>query len=72
MAKTHKFRVGDRVRFALGMRPVEGRVTEDRGPIGIKGRRLYRVEFDAEPGSPYQVELPAEQLESLPRAAAAG
>ena len=69
MAKAH-FRKGDRVRFTLGVRPVEGLVKEDRGPIGIKGRHLYLVEFGDDDESPSQVELPAEQLEAVPTAAA--
>ena len=60
-----QFRKGDRVRFKLGTRFVHGLVKEDRGPIGIKGRHLYLVEFRAEPQSPSQIELPAEQLEPL-------
>lgn len=58
-----RFHRGDRVRFRLAGRPLTGLVKEDRGPIGIGGRRLYLVEFRAEPESPSQVELPAEQLE---------
>ena len=65
MAKT-KFRKGDRVRFRMPTHSVQGTVREDRGPIGIKGRHLYLVEFAADPGSPSQVELPAEKLEAVP------
>ncbi|HEX4793915.1 MAG TPA: hypothetical protein VH370_08995 [Humisphaera sp.] len=59
------FHKGDRVKFRLGARSVQGRIKEDRGPIGIKGRRLYLVEFRAEPQSPSQIELPADQLEAV-------
>ena len=60
-----RFRKGDRVRFRFGIRSVQGEVKEDRGPIGIKGRRLYLVEFRIEPESisPSLVELPAEDLQ---------
>ena len=34
-----RFRKGDRVRFRFGSRSVGGEVKEDRGPIGMKGRR---------------------------------
>ena len=76
MAKAQQFRKGDRVRFTLGTRPVQGCVKEDRGPIGIKGRRLYLVEFgdggnDGEPHPPSQIELPAEELEPVRATAAA-
>jgi hypothetical protein len=66
-----QFRKGDRVRFRLGTRTVQGQVKEDRGPIGVKGRRLYLVEFHAEPQSPSQIELPADQLEAVNGAVAA-
>jgi len=59
-----RFHKGDRVQFRLGTRNVQGQVKEDRGPIGIKGRHLYLVEFRAEPQSPSQIELPADQLEA--------
>ena len=73
MAKT-QFHKGDRVRFTLGTRGVEGRIKEDRGPIGINGRRLYLVEFGDgghDDQSPSQVELPAEQLQAIPAVPAA-
>lgn len=62
-----RFRKGDLVRFRLGTRIVQGEVKEDRGPIGVKGRRLYLVEFRFEPQSDFgsQIELPADQLESV-------
>jgi hypothetical protein len=60
-----RFHNGDRVRFRLGIRSVQGVVKEDRGAIGIKGRRLYRVEFREELQSPSQIELPADQLQPV-------
>jgi hypothetical protein len=62
-----QFRKGDLVRFRLGTRSVQGEITEDRGPIGVKGRHLYLVEFRPEPGSVSfsQIELPAEQLQAV-------
>lgn len=65
-----KFRKSDRVRFRFGIYPVEGVVKEDRGPIGIKGRHLYLVEFPfgLHAESPLHIELPAEQLQLVPDA----
>jgi len=58
-----KFRKGDRVRFQLGTRWVQGSVTEDRGPIGVGGRRLYTVEFRTDgAAAPSHVELPGDDL----------
>ena len=60
------FRKGDLVRFQLGIRSLQGVVKEDRGPIGIKGRHLYLVEFRPEPQSVSLslIELPADQLQA--------
>jgi hypothetical protein len=62
-----KFRKGDRVRFQFGIYSVEGIVKEDRGPLGINGRHLYRVEFPfgLHAESPSHIELPAEKLQLI-------
>jgi hypothetical protein len=61
-----RFQKGDLVRFKLGTRSVQGEIKEDRGPIGVKGRHLYLVEYRPEAQSPSlsQIELPAEQFQS--------
>lgn len=61
------FRKGDLVRFLLGTRSVQGEVKEDRGPIGVKGRHLYLIEFrpEAQSSSLSFVELPAEELQAV-------
>jgi hypothetical protein len=61
------FQVGQLVTFKYGTRDVHGVVEEDRGPIGMKGRVLYLVEFRPETQSPYvsHIELPAERLEKV-------
>jgi hypothetical protein len=65
--RERRFRKGDLVSFQIGLRTVQGKVKEDRGPIGIKGRHLYLVEF---PGgihaeSPSLVELPAVEMQAV-------
>lgn len=62
-----QFRKGDLVRFRLGTRSVQGEVKEDRGPIGVKGRHLYLVEFrpEAQSASLSQIELPADELQAV-------
>ena len=59
-----RFRKGDLVTFELGMQTVRGQVKEDRGPIGVRGRHLYLVEFrmGSDSDGPSEVELPAEEL----------
>lgn len=68
-----RFRKGDAVRFQFGLRVAEGVVKEDRGPIGIQGRRLYLIEF---PLGPYagssEIELPAEKLQLVRDTASQG
>jgi hypothetical protein len=61
-------RKGVLVRFRLGTRSVQGTIKEDRGPLGIKGRHLYLVEFHPEAHSPgiAEVELPADDLQIVP------
>jgi hypothetical protein len=56
-------RVGDQVQFIMGSGTVTGLVTEDRGPIGVHGRRLFLVEHPLCSGSPSFVELPAEDMQ---------
>ncbi|CAN0496149.1 unnamed protein product, partial [Phaeothamnion confervicola] len=42
---TNRINIGDRVRFNFGFRKTTGTVVEDRGPIGIGGRRVFAIEF---------------------------
>jgi len=56
-------RVGDRVSVHFGMSDAEGVVVEDRGPIGINGRRLLRVELTIDQVTePMAIEVPAEEV----------
>ena len=58
-----KLRVGDEVRFRLAGRIVVGKVREDRGPIGVGGRRLYLIAYEMGKGNPYTIELPRDEFE---------
>jgi hypothetical protein len=66
-----RFRKGDVVEFDHGFYHVQGVVKEDRGPIGIGGRRLYLIEYRRGPNSEsvHETELPAERLHPVPGAA---
>ena len=46
---------------------LQGEVKEDRGPIGVKGRHLYLVDFRLDPQSASlsQIELPADELQAV-------
>lgn len=67
-----RIREGQSVRFQFGARRVDGIVKEDRGPIGVEGRRLYLVEFGSAPpvDEIERIELPAEDLEPVEPSAA--
>ncbi len=66
---TTRIHKGDEVQFLLGTREMQGRIREDRGPIGVKGRHLYLVEFQLEPQAETisAIELPADQFEIVAR-----
>ena len=65
MASDSEIHVGTPVQFRYGVEDMNGIVKEDRGPIGVKGRRLYLIKFHAEPGYEAEVELPADQIRVL-------
>lgn len=60
-------RVGDLVKVAFGAHPASGRVVEDRGKIGVKGRQLYRVVIMMN-NEPMSLELPADEIQIVRRA----
>src|SRR3954465_4682700 len=57
-----RFRTGDWVSFPFGTRRVFAQVIEDRGPLGVNRRRLYRVRLDEGEGEPDAFEIPEEDL----------
>ncbi|REJ86347.1 MAG: hypothetical protein DWQ34_03885 [Planctomycetota bacterium] len=61
-----KFHVNDKVAFTFGMRRVKGFVVEDRGPLGVGGRRIYRVRLDMDPFDSMYFELPEDDLVEAP------
>jgi hypothetical protein len=69
-----RYRRGNVVRFRMGLRMVEGIVTEDRGPIGMNGRHLYLIEFpgDRLSGEISKVELPAVDMELVKESVSMG
>jgi len=60
-----KFRVGQAVRIKHGFRGMLGEVVEDRGPIGVRGRRLYAVRLRLDPWNEHTTELPEESIEPV-------
>src|SRR5262249_53163746 len=63
------FGEGDRVRLLWGVTPVEGIVIEDRGNLGVGGKRFYRVRIRIdECTEPVETERPVEDLTLVARA----
>jgi len=66
LSRLGKLKVGDRVVRDLGVRRKFGEVVEDRGFIGVGGRQLVTVCWNAESPEAVQVyEVPAEELERI-------
>jgi hypothetical protein len=60
-----KLRVGSRVTLTFGGRKVTGTVIEDRGHIGVGGRRLLRVRVELSGvAEPIEVEIPEAELKA--------
>jgi hypothetical protein len=63
MSANGPVKVGDTVRFWFRKTLVTGRVIEDRGPLGVKGRQLYRVRYPVDPDLFFETELPDYELD---------
>jgi len=62
-SKLHQFRVGDTVKVRFGNGRSQARIIEDRGPIGVKGRRLVRVQLlKSKDDLDLAFEVPVEEL----------
>jgi hypothetical protein len=59
------FHIGDWVAFQYGPEKVSAKVLEDRGRLGVGGRRIYRVQPDAELEEASAFEMPEDALESI-------
>ncbi len=58
------FHIGDWVKFDYGPKKVSARIVEDRGPLGVQGRRLYRVQLDEKLGDASTFEMPENELDA--------
>jgi hypothetical protein len=61
-----RFKVGDWVTFPWEPGKTIARIIEDRGPIGVGGRRLYRIERFWSEGEPDRFEMPEVELIAAP------
>lgn len=65
------FRVGDRVRMPFGSQFIEATIVEDRGDLGVGGKRLYGVCFRVDDSTDeIYTEREADRLTLVARAAA--
>lgn len=67
--------VGSRVKLLWGGYPIEADVIEDRGHLGVGGRRILRIRLDIDPrdiAEPIQFEIPVEELTPVKRRARKG
>jgi len=63
--KHRKLAVGSKVTLIFGLDEVRGTVIEDRGNIGVGGRRLLRVRLDIPDASePIELEVPADDVKT--------
>jgi hypothetical protein len=62
---TRIIHVGDHVKVDMSGNPLLGRIKEDRGPIGMGGRRLYGIILDMGADEPLYIELPADRFELI-------
>jgi len=58
-----RFRVGDWVSFLFGTSRATAQIVEDRGPIGVNGRRLYEVKWVIGADAVWKFPMPEEDLE---------
>ena len=65
-AQGPRFRIGDWVTFLYGPKKVSAKVVEDRGPLGVHGQRLYRVQLNEDLGDSSSFEMPENELETAP------
>jgi hypothetical protein len=61
-----QFHVGDWVSFLYGAGRVVAQVVEDRGPLGVNRRRLYRIRLDQDAAEPVTFEMPEEEMQPTP------
>jgi hypothetical protein len=61
-----KFRVGDWVSILYGVYRMTVQIVEDRGTLGVGGRRLYSIRRYRDGEEPSVIEIPEEELEAVP------
>jgi hypothetical protein len=55
-------KAGDAAILVIGGQPERVTILEDRGPLGVGGRRLYRIEVPVVAGESIAFEVPEDDL----------
>jgi hypothetical protein len=65
--KRKRFKVGDWVSFPWGTGNMYAQVIEERGPLGVGGRHIYRIRYELESVEPDSFEMPDDDLDPVPQ-----
>jgi hypothetical protein len=57
-----RFKVGDWVSFPYGIRQAVAKIIEDRGLIGVRKRRYYRIELPIQDSEADRFEVPEDEM----------
>lgn len=60
-----RFRVGEVVAFPYGVHGAQALVREQRGPLGVNGRHIYRIRMLSGLDEPIEFEMPEDELSPL-------
>src|SRR5262249_6853086 len=60
------FKINDLVSLQYGPQRMIARIVEDRGPLGVNRRRLYRVRLELDATQPTFIEMPGQDLQAVP------
>jgi hypothetical protein len=64
----HVFREGDHAMLRFGSSDIVVEVIEERGPIGVGGRRLVRIRMPITAADPVEFEIAEAELEPITQA----
>jgi hypothetical protein len=68
---TPRFQPGDWVSYLVVSRRVLAQIVEDRGPLGMRGRRLYELQLEPGENGGRTIEVPEDDLDPAPAIATA-
>lgn len=69
VASEQVFHVGDRAWYVYAGADVEVEVIEERGPLGVGGRHLVRIQWPSDWEEPHELTVPEVELRPITGAA---